>query len=673
MGSLSNTPLPSFATLIFGLHTVDSSMTDVVVTDSHPQEEVDAVPTLKALGQHLEAIDHKLHFLEQLLTTPQPSLPLSDTPTPSLPSPTTLPLAAVPSAFNGDRSKGLGFLAQCQLYLWVYGSLFTSDRVRILWALSYMKEGRAALFMRRTLRALSTNPSSLSFNPDSWASFEAVFLQKFCPRFELESAQIKLEGDGYHQGSRSVEDYVDEFQDLVQEAGYLAGPMVVWRFRHGLDRSIHDEISDMPVVNRPGLGDLDGWINVATLIDQHRRAHEEFERNTSPLVSTPRHPASPTLPSSPDLPEVSSIPDSGPHDVRRMTDGEIRRMVAERRKSGNRYLVLPVEEASDSVSSVDPPPIVSLGPPPAARNRRPTRPKWERRLPRQYTVAGTSDSKSLRVPVVIETTDTAQRRSLNALLDSGATGLFINADFVRAHRLTEKPLQVTIPVFNVDGTPNDAGGVKSVVDLILRFRDHTERATFAVTNLGHQDMVLGYPWLKEHNPDVDWATGDVRMTRCPRKCSTCRDEVRAEKRKVEAGSRLEIRAMQACQEGPMPAVTMEEEDEEELPELGMDSDGDEVEGEEVFDLDLEGGDRLFMTTIPPEQEFISATSTVSQRLAEAFAANSGQTSFKDSVPSYLHDFEDVFSKTSFDTMPTQKPWDHAIEFEPGSKTNCMEE
>ena len=35
---------------------------------------------------------------------------------------------------------------------------------------------------------------------------------------------------------------------------------------------------------------------------------------------------------------------------------------------------------------------------------------------------------------------------------------------------------------------------------------------------------------------------------------------------------------------------------------------------------------------------------------------------------YLQEFENVFSKEMFDTLPPQKPWDHAIELEPGS--NC---
>jgi len=26
------------------------------------------------------------------------------------------------------------------------------------------------------------------------------------------------------------------------------------------------------------------------------------------------------------------------------------------------------------------------------------------------------------------------------------------------------------------------------------------------------------PWLAHHNPEIDWKTGEVKMTRCPEKC-----------------------------------------------------------------------------------------------------------------------------------------------------------
>src|SRR6201995_5289758 len=51
------------------------------------------------------------------------------------------------------------------------------------------------------------------------------------------------------------------------------------------------------------------------------------------------------------------------------------------------------------------------------------------------------------------------------------------------------------------------------------------------------------------------------------------------------------------------------------------------------------------------------------------AKNSGiraPTGFREVVPKEFHDFGDIFSKESFDTLPDFKKWDHPIELTPGS-------
>ncbi|KAG5718362.1 hypothetical protein E4T56_gene8314 [Termitomyces sp. T112] len=43
-----------------------------------------------------------------------------------------------------------------------------------------------------------------------------------------------------------------------------------------------------------------------------------------------------------------------------------------------------------------------------------------------------------------------------------------------------------------------------MVNLVLHYKDHSEQATFAVTSLGKHDMILGFTWLCEHSPEIDW-------------------------------------------------------------------------------------------------------------------------------------------------------------------------
>ena len=50
----------------------------------------------------------------------------------------------------------------------------------------------------------------------------------------------------------------------------------------------------------------------------------------------------------------------------------------------------------------------------------------------------------------------------------------IDIEFVRAKRLKTCHLPHAIPVYNIDGTPNEAGSIKEEVDLICTYGDHTE-------------------------------------------------------------------------------------------------------------------------------------------------------------------------------------------------------
>jgi hypothetical protein len=66
----------------------------------------------------------------------------------------------------------------------------------------------------------------------------------------------------------------------------------------------------------------------------------------------------------------------------------------------------------------------------------------------------------------------------------------------------------------------------------------------------------------------------------------------------------------------------------------------------------------------PELEYIQATSSVSQRLAEAFKKNSEPQDYEKHILPHLRKFHSVFSKEYFDDLPESKLWDHAIELVP---------
>jgi len=103
-------------------------------------------------------------------------------------------------------------------------------------------------------------------------------------------------------------------------------------------------------------------------------------------------------------------------------------------------------------------------------------------------------------------------------LDSGATGSFIDRDFICSKGINTQTLSRNILVFNVDSSPNEAKQISEIVDVLLRYKTHSERMLLAVSGLGKQSLILGYNWLKDHNPKVDWEKGEVEMTRCSLWC-----------------------------------------------------------------------------------------------------------------------------------------------------------
>jgi hypothetical protein len=239
---------------------------------------------------------------------------------------------------------------------------------------------------------------------------------------------------------------------------------------------------------------------------------------------------------------------------------------------------------------------------------------------------------------------------------------------VKLNNIPTCPLTNLIPVYNVNGTANNAGAITDIADVILRYEQHSEHTQLAVTRLKKQSLILGYNWLCNHNPEINWKMKDVKMSGCPLQCSTYRVEDKRAKMQKSTTSQIN-----ACQLGGFP--TLAEEDEDESPHVNTDETDEEAQDtgpafnddldNEVNEFTIEEDDRIFMAMVHPVDlhHFVCALSTVSGRLAEAFAKNSKLKDFEDIVLTSLHTYVDVFSETTFDSLPERRKWDHAIELE----------
>jgi len=75
-----------------------------------------------------------------------------------------------------------------------------------------------------------------------------------------------LEETSYHQGNRIVDDYLDSFQALVSDAGYMDPWTLVVKFQQDLRLGIQNQIATMPY-ERPADTDPNTWYRAARRID----------------------------------------------------------------------------------------------------------------------------------------------------------------------------------------------------------------------------------------------------------------------------------------------------------------------------------------------------------------------------------------------------------------------
>ncbi|GLB35707.1 hypothetical protein LshimejAT787_0212720 [Lyophyllum shimeji] len=204
--------------------------------------------------------------------------------------------AGAPDSFDGEREKGRAFINSCDLYMSLTPNAFPDEQTRINWVLSYMKGGRAARFAARTLRYPNSHGGVPRFG--TYAEFRTQFIAEFCPRDEKRKAATTFETSAYHQGSRSVDEYIDEFWDLAEEAQFPDGAQLVFRFRHGLDPRIEAKVANI-VEGRPSDERVQEWIDAARLVDYNTRAHQDFRSAVTKPRTAPapavRNPGAPAV------------------------------------------------------------------------------------------------------------------------------------------------------------------------------------------------------------------------------------------------------------------------------------------------------------------------------------------------------------------------------------------
>lgn len=127
----------------------------------------------------------------------------------------------------------------------------------------------------------------------------------------------------------------------------------------------------------------------------------------------------------------------------------------------------------------------------------------------QIVTCSNDNKLSLRIPIQLKVRN--RTVETEALIDSGAEGIFIDHWLAKENWIRTTPLGYQITARNVDGTANQNRTIARYADVDLAVGTLVQPEHFLVTNLGTNKVILGLPWLERHNPKIDWRARLVEL------------------------------------------------------------------------------------------------------------------------------------------------------------------
>jgi len=120
-----------------------------------------------------------------------------------------------------------------------------------------------------------------------------------------------------------------------------------------------------------------------------------------------------------------------------------------------------------------------------------------------------------------------ENHSASCMINSGASSQFIDLDFTLSLNLPldlkRKPEDLVL----ADGVCSKVGQITHTCSLRLTIDQHMEDLTVHVTKLAGCNMIVGKPWLRQHNPTIDWSKNSITFSSpyCHENCLPVRPKI----------------------------------------------------------------------------------------------------------------------------------------------------
>ena len=98
------------------------------------------------------------------------------------------------------------------------------------------------------------------------------------------------------------------------------------------------------------------------------------------------------------------------------------------------------------------------------------------------------------------------------MIDSGATGSFIDTKFIKKNKIPFISKDIPIQLNVIDGRKISSGDITTQTELLtLNIENHQEVITLDITRLKKYPIILGIPWLIKHNPLIIWKEYELHL------------------------------------------------------------------------------------------------------------------------------------------------------------------
>src|ERR1700678_2140819 len=426
-----------------------------------------------------------------------------------------------PTHFTGNRDDLDNFIQDCTLYLTLNRAVYETDEKKIIFMLSYMIEGTARAWRGAFVRDIINSPIN------DFGSLKQ-FTDNLKKAFEASDSEGDLRAKLRQliQGKDSVDDYVARFRILAGKARMTDNAALTEYFMEGINTGILQKIFSQEKLPAT----ITEWYERTSRCDSHYRRVQEIlgrRRGTSGNAQTTNDMKKPFIPRF-----TPKEQDPNAMDVDRLSTKERTEHVAKsrwfRRHEKENLARNPEEqkpnqkfEQNKKTAKIALAQIRNIV---AGMDSEEKDEIYEDIFEEDFIVTMntlrissviTTDSRMrpmhVSIPIVLKTVTGNKTVETKVLLDTGAEGLFMDRNYAEEHDIVLQKLPNPITPSNVDGTLNHAGEITHFTWIQAKIDKRILLEKLWITDLGSSDVIFGFPWFKENNPQIVWKTGRVQL------------------------------------------------------------------------------------------------------------------------------------------------------------------